>query len=230
MCLSCASILTAYVFKIDLNLKLIQRMHFEVKNLSCSRGNRHLFRNLNICLPAGKLLFITGSNGAGKSSLLKILAGLISPEKGYVTWCERNIKHESSWYHANMSYLGHKDSLKKALTPYENITHQLSVGEGTDSKTEIKSLLTMLELQQFAHTSCQQLSAGQRRKVALAALMLKKRPLWILDEPFTALDATSVSTVKTCFQQHTAQGGMIIMASHSLDPAEEVINLSELKC
>lgn len=189
-------------------------MKFEVKNLSCIRGEKYLFRNLSFYLSNGQLLLIQGHNGAGKSSLLKILAGLILPEKGCVYWDTKDITRFSSEYHSHLCYLGHKDGLKKALTPYENIVNNILLGDSHYSPTHVQNMLTTFKLSNYNKTPCQELSAGERRKVALCAILLSNKSLWILDEPFNALDKFAVKIVKHCLMAHLAKGGGIIMVSH----------------
>ncbi len=193
-------------------------MKLEAKQLSLSRGNRPLFRNLNISLMAGELVFIEGPNGAGKSSLLKLLAGLFIPDKGHISWENRRQTTLSE----DIAYLGHKDGLRKALTPIENIDYQLSLANVVVASNKIAEILDTLALGSMQHLQCSKLSAGQKRKVALAALFLKNKPLWILDEPFTALDAVSTALCQGLLAQHLAQGGMVVMASHN--PLHQVGN------
>lgn len=203
-------------------------MKLEVKNLSCVRGNTYLFRNLNFNLAAGQLLWVQGQNGTGKSSLLKILAGLMLPEKGSVFWQGQTIDNLGAMYYAIMSYLGHKDGLKRILTPNQNIKHHITLGQSEVTELEMDKMLELLGLRSHAQTPSQELSVGQRRKVALAALMLKQKPLWILDEPFTALDTQSVKIIKNRINHHLSQGAIVIMASHTSveEYGQSVLNLS----
>lgn len=192
-------------------------MKFEIKNLSCERGGRYLFRNLNFFLSDGQLVLIQGQNGAGKSTLLKILAGLVTPQKGSVFSSESELNQ-------HISYLGHKEGLKRALTPYENVKHLLSQNARSHFFSKIDTIFSMFDLQNVATIPCWHLSQGQRRKVVLAAIVLMRKKLWILDEPFTALDKQSESLVKKLFEQHLTQGGMIVMASHHQGEQEYIIN------
>ncbi len=134
-----------------------------------------------------------------------------------------------SAFYATMSYLGHKDGLKRVLTPYENIKHHLILGQSDCTEAKIDPVLNLLGLMPQRKTPCQQLSMGQRRKVALAALMLRQTPLWILDEPFTALDGQSTQTIKNCISHHLNLGGMLIIASHTAleHPGQSILNLSK---
>jgi heme exporter protein A len=206
-------------------------MNFEVKNLAFSREHRYLFRKVNFSLSAGDLLHVQGFNGAGKSSLLKILIGLISPQKGHVFWHGKAIHSDYSAFCEKVSYLGHKDGLKKTLTPIENVHHHLVLSGSACNQAMTNDLLQTLDLSRLRNTPCQRLSAGQRRKVALIPIILAKKPLWVLDEPFTALDNESINRLQALFFAHVAQGGMIIMASHiALEKSVKVLNLGSSPC
>jgi len=175
---------------------------FIAKNLSCKKGDQYLFRNLSFSISPGELLFVKGPNGSGKTSLLKILAGLSSPDKG-------------SLIRGEMSYCGHKEGHKAILTPFENIKNYCAIAGVKESKNEIIEVLTQLEIFSLMHIPCQRLSAGQRKKVALSSLILSQKKIWIVDEPFTSLDSRSIEKVSDMFKGHLKQGGAMIMASHS---------------
>jgi len=202
-------------------------MNYEAKNLSYRLGDSYLFRRINFKLSPGECLHIQGHNGAGKSTLLKILAGLAIAQKGTITWQQNNIHAKPEQYYAAMSYLGHKDGIKRALTPYENIMN-CTTNENRCSVAELHALLTTFQLVPLMHRFCYQLSAGQKRKVALASLILQKKPLWILDEPFTTLDLQSSHCFKQIMDQHLHQGGIIVLASHRVEEEANYqhINLS----
>lgn len=193
--------------------KELNVMTVDIKNLSCKRGEHFIFRKLSFSISAGELLVIKGQNGSGKTSLLKMIAGLILPDKGTVSWHHRNIT-ESNDYCANMSFLGHKNGLKMALNPLENLANLLALGECKLSLPRVETVLRMLDLGAHCDKTCGQLSSGQQRKVALAAVILKQKPLWILDEPYTALDTQSIDSLNKLFMEHLANKGMIVMASH----------------
>lgn len=180
-------------------------MYFKVNRLSCIKGNRYLFRDLSFSLNEGDILWVKGANGSGKSSLLKILANLGSTEEGEI---ETN---------SEKAYLGHKDGIKRNLTAIENITLQCALA-GQNKKSEKRlSIFSDFQLNSKADSLCQTLSMGQRRKVALAALILKQKPLWILDEPFTGLDESSINVLCGYLREHALMGGIIIVASHHFD-------------
>lgn len=181
-------------------------MMLAVNNLSHAKGNKALFRHVSFTMAPGQRVLVQGANGAGKSTLLKIVAGLLSPDKG-------NIQFQGCLL-SQMSYLGHQNSLKKALTPLENIAELLSLANCLASDARIDEVLTDLGLTHQRNQLCGSLSAGECRKVALAVVILKNRPLWILDEPFNSLDKVSYDKLQGYCQQHLAQGGMILLSSH----------------
>ena len=182
-----------------------------ITNLACYRASKYLFRNLNFSLSGGQLLWVEGRNGAGKSTLLKILAGIISASKGRIEWHFSSPEKKST---AFISYLGHQNGLKKALTIRENIFYHFTLQGLTPSLPLLEKLLEELDLLTCADVLCHTLSLGQQRKVALAILILKQHPLWLLDEPFTALDKKSEQVLKNCLTQHLEAGGMSVMVNH----------------
>lgn len=197
-------------------------MRLETKNISYQSKNKYLFRNLNINLLPGELLMVQGQNGAGKSTLLKILVGLLSPKKGGVYWQNESIAQSMS-YHKHLAYLGHQDGLRLELTAMENMKLQAALSQ---CKADQKTLLNILSCFTLPNTLCHQLSAGQKRKVALGALLLKNKPLWILDEPYTALDKQSMTQFNEYLYRHLRQNGMVVMASHiPFENPHQVINL-----
>jgi heme exporter protein A len=205
-------------------------MILEVKNLSYTRSSsrdNYLFRKLNFKLSAGQLMVIQGNNGAGKSTLLKVVAGLIAPEKGGVYWKGDPIS-KSTTYRSNMSYLSHKDGLRQALTLHENLILDIKLNTQAICNTQLTDVLNAFRLQECKQVFCQNLSAGQRRKLRLASIILKQSLLWILDEPFTFLDKQSSEVLRMYFRSHLTQGGMILMASHHTEEQEshQIIDLS----
>lgn len=178
-------------------------MHFKVKRVGCIKGGQYLFRNLSFSLAPGQLAWVQGPNGSGKSSLLKILAGLAIPERGNV----ENI--------GEIAYVGHKEGIKKGLSVMENIVLHLTLTKQHSQPELMNSILSAFDLQRVKNTLCSALSMGQRRKVALATLILKQKPIWILDEPFTGLDKASIDLLCGCFTSHLSKQGMIIVASHA---------------
>jgi heme exporter protein A len=185
-----------------------------VHDLACVRGDRLLFKNLNFALNAGGLLYVLGDNGSGKSSLLKLLCGLLSPEAGDVMWCEQNISHQPEVYQSNLTYIGHLNGLKDDLSALENLSFISGIAGMNVTKNEVLVALKAIGIERCAHIAVGQLSQGQKRRVALARLWLTTSPLWILDEPFAALDAAAITILATRLTKHLADGGMAVMTSH----------------
>lgn len=183
-------------------------IYFKVKHLACIKGKQYLFRNLSFDLHSGQLLLVQGVNGSGKSSLLRMLAGLASCERG-------TIENQSE-----VAYVGHLAGIKKGLTVSENIAMQLALSKGHQEEMMMNEVLNKFGLGQAANRLCQRLSMGQQRKVALAVLVLKQKPIWILDEPFTALDKNTISVLCDYIKSHLARGGIIIVASHAVEGIE----------
>jgi len=184
------------------------------QDLACLRGDRLLFKKVGFTLNAGGLMYVLGENGSGKSSLLRIVCGLLTPELGSITWQGQPIKQASEDYLANLTYVGHLNGLKDDLTAMENL--QISArlaGEQVDDKAALAAL-TAIGIARCANLPVGVLSQGQKRRVALARLWLSHAPLWVLDEPFAALDAASVLTLATCISGHMARGGMTIITTH----------------
>jgi heme exporter protein A len=184
-----------------------------VSNLSCERGYRELFTGLNFQLEPGEILHIRGENGTGKTSLLRILAGLALPVCGDIYFDGYDCRKYRSEYNEQQAFMGHKLGIKLELTPVENIHSYCSLSREQDNDL-IMDTLTQVGLYGFEDMYCNQLSAGQKRRVALAQLLLSKTRLWILDEPFTSLDVIGVDYFLSCIQQHVTQGGMLLLTTH----------------
>ena len=184
------------------------------QNLACLRGDRLLFKQVGFTLSAGGLMTVLGENGSGKSSLLRIVCGLLTPELGVLTWQGQPIKQASEDYRSKLTYIGHLNGLKDDLTAMENL--QISArlaGEHVDDQAALAAL-TAIGIARCAKLPVGVLSQGQKRRVALARLWLSHTPLWVLDEPFAALDTASVLTLATCISAHLARGGMTIITTH----------------
>jgi heme exporter protein A len=182
-------------------------------HIACSRGYRDLFAGLNLQLAPGELLRVEGRNGSGKTSLLRILAGLAQAQEGEVHWNGLPVLNPESGYFQNLLYLGHKPGIKYELSARENlcVTHALFGSRGEDG---IDEALYQVGLYGFEDMPARMLSAGQKRRVALAQLFLTSAKLWILDEPYTSLDVAAVSLLENLFRAHLQAGGMLIMTSH----------------
>lgn len=184
-----------------------------VSHLTCERGYRELFNDLSFTLSSGEILHIKGENGAGKTSLLRIIAGLALPITGDISFDGYDCRKYRSEYNEQIAFMGHKLGIKLELTPVENIrSHcELSVPR---SQQQILDALEKVGLYGFEEMYCNQLSAGQKRRVALAQIMLSDTKLWILDEPFTSLDVIGVNFFLKMIQQHVDNDGMILLTTH----------------
>ncbi len=183
------------------------------QDLTCIRNDRTLFSKVSFQLHASQALLLEGRNGSGKTSLLNILCGIRRPEQGQVSWGGEEIGELGSQYHAAMAHLGHKNGIKLDLTLLENLSIAKSLGNSEPSAVP-EQALAELELAGYEDIPARNLSAGQRRRVALARLLLSQAPLWILDEPFTSLDRHGIRVVETLVKRHLSNGGMLAMTSH----------------
>jgi heme exporter protein A len=179
-------------------------------NLSCIRDDRTLFVGLGFTVNPGQALLLEGQNGSGKTSLLRIICGFREPDSGVVLWCGEAIPH--SQYYADMAYVGHMDGIKKELTVLENLKLHRALGQ--PGLFTIPQALGKVQLPGYDDTLIQALSAGQKRRLSLARLLITHNILWILDEPFTSLDKQGIALIESLMAEHCANGGMIIMTSH----------------
>ncbi|MGD8591638.1 MAG: cytochrome c biogenesis heme-transporting ATPase CcmA [Gammaproteobacteria bacterium] len=186
----------------------------EVRELACVRGDHRLFHGLNFTLHAGELLHLRGSNGSGKTSLLRTICGLMAPAEGQVLWSGKNIRSIREVFFNNLIYLGHLGAIKGDLTAYENLrlVGQLS-GLPGDEDSLLKAIAKM-GLAGRADLPTKVLSAGQKRRVALAQLLAYNATLWVLDEPFNALDVAAVELLKQLIADHVRADGMVILTTH----------------
>jgi heme exporter protein A len=186
----------------------------EASNLDCRRGGRTLFRGLSFSLHGGELLRIAGANGSGKTSLLKILCGLLAPEAGEVRWQGTPIRQLREDYSRHLVYLGHAPAVKDDLTAAENLTVACTLAGRTASPQQAREALERYGLAADG-AALRRLSQGQRRRAALARLLLSAdAPLWLLDEPFAALDAAAARFTEALIASHVAQGGAAIYTTH----------------
>lgn len=184
-------------------------------NLSCVKRDRLLFEKLELSVDAGELLYIKGPNGAGKTSLLRILVGLSEAATGGVRFEGEVLNGVRDKYHAQLVYFGHKLGLNQNLTALENLHYWCLQHGQSQSQSQYFHLLESLGLVGLEDLPVGNLSAGQQRRVALARLWLNPdAKLWVLDEPFTALDVQGISLLKTCITQHLKALGSVIMTSH----------------
>ncbi|EGR4435300.1 cytochrome c biogenesis heme-transporting ATPase CcmA [Vibrio cholerae] len=186
----------------------------EVKNLTAIRDERILFESLSFEIHAGELVQIEGRNGTGKTTLLRIIAGLGECECGEILWQRSKIQSDRESYHQDLLFLGHQTGIKRELTALENLRFYLAVHQQTVDEPAIFQALAKVGLAGREDVPVAQLSAGQQRRVALARLWLSKKPLWILDEPLTAIDKQGVRVLEALFLSHAQQGGIVILTTH----------------
>jgi len=179
--------------------------------ITCVRGERELFADLEFKLESGEILQIKGHNGSGKTSLIRIIAGLVQAESGQALWNDEPIK-KSECFYSQMQYIGHQAGIKSDLTALENLNFARNL-KGANS-ADFYQVLAALGLRGFEDLPCANLSAGQKRRVALARLFVSDCQLWILDEPFTALDVKGIKKLEHEFLQHLENNGIIILTTH----------------
>jgi len=183
-----------------------------LSNVSCQRGYNLLFSDVSLTLNSGDILRVTGTNGSGKTSLLKIIAGLNVQEQGVIHLDDDAVKSEA--YRSAVFYLGHLPALSNELTCLENLNFLTLLNQSIVEKQALINALEKVGLSGYENEICAKLSAGQKRRVALAGLALSKAKVWLLDEPFTALDPQGVEMVEAYIEQHCQQGGMCLFTTH----------------
>ena len=183
-------------------------------NLACERSERLLFERLNFTLGPSQLLLVQGGNGQGKTSLLRLLTGLGRTDTGEVRWRGEPISRCRETYHREMAYLGHANGIKDELNPVENLRFNQGLHSRTFRPEQAVATLQRLGLSRCLDLPCRALSFGQRRRVALSALLLAGASLWILDEPLTGLDTHAVALVESLIRDHLQAGGMVVATTH----------------
>ncbi|MGH8260240.1 MAG: cytochrome c biogenesis heme-transporting ATPase CcmA [Steroidobacteraceae bacterium] len=183
------------------------------ENLHVWRGERHVLRGLAIEVASGEVLQVTGANGAGKTSLLRALCGLLHLEAGRVVWGGRDVRADLRAYHTALTYLGHEPPLKSDLTACENLRYWVGLRRRVRTP-QIESALESVGVPGLGDRLVRTLSAGQRRRVALAGLLLLAAPLWLLDEPTTHLDTGGQRLVGQLIEHHVRAGGLAVTAVH----------------
>lgn len=190
------------------------------RGLSCTRGERRLFSDVDFVVNPGEWVHVRGQNGVGKTSLLRILVGLAHPETGQVFWDDAPITACRPVYHQHLLYQGHHACIKDELTALENL--RLAAGlDGVDlDEDSAMRTLRRFGLRGREELPVRSLSAGQKRRVGMARLLSRKATLWILDEPFTALDTAAVDMLAGVLAEHVAAGGMVVLTSHQPVPMD----------
>lgn len=186
----------------------------EVSNLACSRGDHRLFSGLGFDLQSGQIMQVQGANGSGKTSLLRTLCGFLMPDEGDIRWRGKNISELDEDYYAEMLYLGHLNAIKDELNALENLRISAGLSGVALEEKGAMAALRRMGLRGREMLPAKVLSQGQRRRVALARLLVSNAKLWILDEPLTALDVGAVTLIEEMISEHLAQQGMVIFTTH----------------
>ncbi|MEJ0084094.1 MAG: cytochrome c biogenesis heme-transporting ATPase CcmA [Pseudomonadota bacterium] len=194
-----------------------------VQGVHLWRGDRHVLRNVSFDAVPGRCVLLTGKNGAGKTTLLRAIAGLLEPEEGRVTWRGAATRETRDEFHAELAYLGHEPPLKGDLSGRENLRFSVGIRRAVTS-AEIDAALARTGAMPFADLAVRLLSAGQRRRIALAGVVLANAALWLLDEPTTNLDAEGQQLVADLIAEQLARSGLVVAAvHHSLPLAAETV-------
>lgn len=199
----------------------------KVTGLYCERDERVLFENLGFAVGAGQVVQVQGANGSGKTTLLRILCGLNSDYSGDIEWQNSPMAKVRVEFYSDVFYMGHMPAINKTLSPVENL-RWFCASQGFKNDTHITSALAEFGLSGYDDMPCHMLSAGQQRRVSLARMLLTPAKLWILDEPFTALDKVGVAELETMLAEHAKTGGSVILTTHhplQMDCAVTAINL-----
>lgn len=186
-----------------------------LNQVSCVRGERSLFSGLNLQLSGGRLLRVTGANGAGKTSLLRLMCGLLTPTEGEVLWRGEPLAAQRERWGRELVYLGHAAALKEDLSPLDNLQHACTLGGQGVVRAAALQALSDAGLRGFERTPARRLSQGQRRRCGLARLVLaRSAPLWVLDEPFNALDTAATAWLEGLIRAQLLRGGSVVLTSH----------------
>ena len=185
----------------------------EARAINAWRGDRHILRDVSFVVRAGEFLKITGPNGVGKTTLLRVVCGLLPAESGEIDWCGRPVRGVADEFHAQLGYLGHPNSLKADLTARENLRFLAGLRQELTDQ-DIDAALERCGILSRGDLPARSLSAGQRRRLALARLLLAEASLWVLDEPITNLDTAGIALVEELIQDHVRRGGLALVAAH----------------
>ena len=186
----------------------------EVINLGCVRGTRRLFKGLNFSVKRGEMIELRGANGSGKTSLLRIICGLAAPAEGEVRWQGKSIRTLAEEYSGAVAYLAHQNGVKDELSAIENLRIVCGVAGNALSTYDAQAILEQVGLSRQQNLPARSLSAGQRRRVALARLLASKATIWLLDEVLTSLDDTAIKLSRQFIGDHLRKGGLAIIATH----------------
>ncbi|MEJ8855323.1 cytochrome c biogenesis heme-transporting ATPase CcmA [Variovorax robiniae] len=185
-----------------------------VRELECTRAGRRVFRGVSFDVAPGEVVQVRGANGSGKSSLLRLLCGLLQPSCGAVHWCSRNIAARDAGLAGDLAYMGHADGLSGELTVLENLRFSLQVAGRAEAEAERTEVLHHLHLAHRVHEQVRHLSQGQRRRLNLARVVLSRRRLWLLDEPCAGLDTQGEQRFDAYLATHLREGGLAVVTTH----------------
>lgn len=186
----------------------------EAIDLGCVRGDRRLFSDVDFALAPGTLLQVQGPNGSGKTSLLRMICGMLAPAEGEIRWQGANIRSLGEEYFTSLTYVGHRNGLKEELTPDENLRFTSGLAGIPISRVEAKNALATMGLAGRENLPARLLSEGQRRRTALARLLICRTSVWVLDEVLTSLDSSAVRFVTSLIEGHLNKGGIAVVATH----------------
>ncbi len=186
----------------------------EASNLECVRGERRLFAGVSFRLEGGEVLYLQGQNGSGKTSLLRMLCGLTPAASGEICWRGQAIGQLGDEFRSELCYLGHQNAIKEELTPLENLLSAAKMAQESLDEDAALDALERVGLGGRADLACRYLSQGQKRRAALARLVHEKRALWVLDEPYVALDPAAVQFVAGLVGAHLQRGGLALLTTH----------------
>lgn len=199
-----------------------KQVSLAISELGTTINQEVLFDQLNLTLTSGQIAWVSGKNGCGKSTFLKVVSGLTEADHGQILWCDEPIQ-TNTHYHANRNYIAHRNGLKDHLTAIENIFFYLKLYQ--TQIDDIEGLLLRFDLLEYADTLCRQLSFGQQRRLALCRLEIVQSKLWILDEPYTGLDKAGQNYITSLCLHHIHNGGILIFAHHGELPQEMASNV-----
>ena len=191
----------------------IDKTMLAARELFCERDDRVLFRNLNFDLTDGRVLQVQGSNGSGKTTLMRILCGLNDGYEGSIKWYGQEIEEQAAGFYSSLLYIGHRVGVSKVLTPIENLRWSCSLKQAI-SDEQIMAALKEVGLRGFEESPCYTLSAGQQQRVSLARLIISPARLWVVDEPFTALDSKGVAQLEELLKRQAQAGGSVMVTTH----------------
>jgi heme exporter protein A len=187
----------------------------QVRALHLWRGERHLLRGVELTVRSGELLQVMGPNGVGKTSMLRCIADLLPMESGEIVWRGASIASDRETYHQSLAYLAHANAVKPDLTALENLQYAIGVRRVV-AANECREMLARVQIPACADLPVRALSAGQKRRLAIARVLLSRAALWILDEPITNLDSAGIALFESCMAEHLDAGGLILTAAHQM--------------